>query len=330
MTKITLIHNGRTRFVEIDLQLLRRHFEVTELFLRAKRHNPTTVVRQLEGQDLVLGWFASWHTFVPVLAARRMGIPTVLIVGGYDTADVPAADYGSQRGGLRRIVANTAMKNATYLVTNSESARNEAMRNVGIPGGKITVIYHGIPDVPLGNVTQRQRLVLNVGGVRRENLLRKGMLPFVQAAAYIPDARFMLVGKWYDDSINDLTRMAGPNVEFKGFVPDEELDELYARSAVYVQASLHEGFGMSVAEAMLAGCIPVVTRNGSLPEVVGDTGVFSASNDPQDIAAAVRQALTINGEARKRARARIIHEFPLSRREEKLCELLNSITVESR
>jgi hypothetical protein len=71
-----------------------------------------------------------------------------------------------------------------------------------------------------------------------------------------------------------LRQAASPNVEFLGFVSDEELFSLYARASVYVQASMHEGFGLSVAEAMSAGCIPVVTRAGSLPEVVGDVGGF--------------------------------------------------------
>ena len=51
------------------------------------------------------------------------------------------------------------------------------------------------------------------------------------------------------------------------------LNDYYRRASVYVQASAHEGFGLSVAEGMLAGCIPVTTRAGALPEVVGDVGI---------------------------------------------------------
>ena len=55
---------------------------------------------------------------------------------------------------------------------------------------------------------------------------------------------------------------APPNVTLTGWVEEDELDALYRRAAVYVQASRHEGFGLSVAEAMLAGDIPVVTARG--------------------------------------------------------------------
>src|SRR5205823_11695232 len=106
-----------------------------------------------------------------------------------------------------------------------------------------------------------------------ENLLRKGLLPFVQASAYCPAVRFVVVGRACDDSIATLRRLAGPNVEFAGFLPDAGLAALYARAAVYVQASLHEGFGLSVAEAMSAGCVPGVSRAGAAPPVVGDGGI---------------------------------------------------------
>jgi len=169
--------------------------------------------------------------------------------------------------------------------------------------------------------------VLTVGNVWQENLLRKGLLPFVQAAAHLPATKFMLIGKWYDDSIETLRRVAGPNVEFTGFVSDERLVDLYQRASVYVQASLHEGFGLSVAEAMLAGCIPVVTRKGALPEVVGDAGVYAASNDPLDVAVAIRRALTLDGSARQRARERILTQFPVERRRKALYALVDQLLM---
>ena len=87
-----------------------------------------------------------------------------------------------------------------------------------------------------------------------------------------PELRFALVGKWLDGAVDLLRQLGGDNVEYTGQVSDEELAAWYARSSVYVQASRHEAFGMSLAEAMLGGCIPVVSQAGALPEVVGDVG----------------------------------------------------------
>ena len=100
----------------------------------------------------------------------------------------------------------------------------------------------------------------------------KGQLAFVQAAGELPDVRFTLAGGWLDDSVERLRDLAAANVRLTGWLPQEELEASYRRAAVYVQASLHEGFGLAVAEAMLAGCVPVVMNVTAMPEVVGDAG----------------------------------------------------------
>jgi glycosyltransferase involved in cell wall biosynthesis len=140
----------------------------------------------------------------------------------------------------------------------------------------------------------------------------------------VPDVRFLLAGRRCDDGIDELRRLATPNVEFLGFLPDDELFRLYARASVYVQASLHEGFGLSVAEAMSAGCIPVVTRAGALPEVVGPAGVYATSANPRAVAEAVRQALALGEEARVAACARVVTEFPMDRRRTALNGLIDA------
>ena len=96
--------------------------------------------------------------------------------------------------------------------------------------------------------------------------------------------RFTFAGKWLDDSVEQLRARAGENVEFTGWLSDDDLHATYRRAAVYVQASRHEGFGLAVAEAMLAGCVPVVMNVTAMPEVVGDAGVLIESQQPEDVA----------------------------------------------
>src|SRR5680860_1338358 len=79
--------------------------------------------------------------------------------------------------------------------------------------------------------------------------------------------------------------------EFTGWISDEDLEELYRRASVYVQASRHEGFGLAVAEAMLAGCVPVVMNVTAMPEVVDGAGVLISSQEPATVAQGVRDAL---------------------------------------
>jgi len=278
---------------------------------------------------VVFCWFASWHSFAPVLFARCHGKPSIVVIGGYDTANVPQAGYGSQRGGARRFLSRTIIRHASHLVTNSEAARREAIGNAGADPRKVTVIYHGVDPVQFQPALGRERLVLTVGCVWRENLLRKGLLPFVQAAAYLPDVRFVHVGRCFDSSINELRRAASPNVEFMGCLPDADLWDLYARASVYVQPSLHEGFGLSVAEAMTGGCIPVVTRAGALPEVVGDAGVYTESPDPHDLAIAIGRALSLDGDARWIARNRVLTLFRTADRQRALVRMIEKALAEA-
>jgi glycosyltransferase involved in cell wall biosynthesis len=94
---------------------------------------------------------------------------------------------------------------------------------------------------------------------------------------------------------------------------------------VYVQPSRHEGFGLSVAEAMLAGCVPVVSAAGALPEVVGDAGIVLATEAPgaRDVAEGIRRGLSSDDSARERARRRVLERFPLGTRAERLAEVID-------
>jgi glycosyltransferase involved in cell wall biosynthesis len=173
-----------------------------------------------------------------------------------------------------------------------------------------------VPD-PFGEEPgPKEREALTVGAIDRTTLVQKGQIPFVDAARLLPDVRFTLAGKWLDESVEELRGRAGENVEFTGWLSDADLHAAYRRAAVYVQASRHEGFGLAVAEAMLAGCVPVVMNVTAMPEVVGDAGVLIESQEPDEVAGGVRRALELGPDAAHRARERIVTEFPMDRRRE--------------
>ncbi len=321
--------------MQLDLDLLKEHYEVGEWFARSRRIDPVRLWRAVRSHDLVYGWFASWHTFLPLLFARIQGKPSVLVTGGYDVANLPEIGYGLQRGGMAKLVSRATLRLSTRLVANSRFSRLEAETNAGISSERVTVIYHGIParfgeqaghdmDNAISSLP-RERMALTVGNVTRPNLSRKGLEPFVRAAALLPDVAFVLAGKWWDDSIDYLKSIASPNVEFTGRVEDRTLLDYYRRASVYVQVSKHEGFGMSLAEAMLAGCIPVVVKQGALPEVAGDCGVYAATPAAEDVAESIRAALRMGEDARQHIRARIANEFSLERRREGLKTVLDSL-----
>ena len=309
------MYSRRTSFVDIDLTLLRERWDVREWAQPGRYANPLSVLREVRRADFVFGWFASWHTFWPFTFARLLGKPSLLVTGGFDTANIPEIDYGYQRGGATRWLASWIIRSASLLVTNSEYTRDEVVANVGVSDDDVRVIYHGVPDV-FGDLPREERepVALTVGNVAWLTFERKGLRSFVQAARLAPEVRFVVVGEWLDGAIGLLRELGGANVDYVGRVSDEELAAWYRRASVYVQASRHEGFGMAVAEAMLGGCIPVVTKAGALPEVVGDAGVQLDRGDPEAIADAVRGARAATEEQRRHVRERVLERFPLSAR----------------
>jgi glycosyltransferase involved in cell wall biosynthesis len=313
VARILFVYRQPATFIDIDRDLLAERWEVEEWHQRSPAVNVARLARAVRRSDLVFGWFAAWHTLAPVALARRLRRPSVLVIGGYDMASVPDIGYGLMRGGWRAGLTRWVVRHADRLVTNSSYSLEEIEGNAGIPRERVTVVHHGVPD-ELGALPDgaREPRAVTVGMVVRDNLERKGLRPFVEAAAHVPEAAFTVVGGFGDDGAGDeLRAMAPANVEFTGFLGAAERDRVLAESSVYVQPSRHEGFGMSVAEAMLAGCVPVVTRAGALPEVVGDAGVVVDPGDPEALAAGIRRALASDEEARRRARQRVLDRFPI-------------------
>jgi glycosyltransferase involved in cell wall biosynthesis len=217
------------------------------------------------------------------------------------------------------------MRRARRLATNSEYSLSEIERNTPIPPERVTVIHHGVPDPFGGEPGLKEREALTVGAINRTTLVQKGQIPFVETGRLLPDVTFTLAGKWLDGSVEELRARAADNVAFTGWLSDDELHAAYRRAAVYVQASRHEGFGLAVAEAMLAGCVPVVMNVTAMPEVVGDAGVLIGSQEPAEVADGVKRALELGPDAALRARERILTAFPMERRRDGILQVVQDV-----
>lgn len=107
--------------------------------------------------------------------------------------------------------------------------------------------------------------------------------------------RLLVVGAGPEEE--RLKTLAGPTVEFRGWVSDEHLAGLYARARAFLFPG-EEDFGITPLESMAAGR-PVVAygRGGALETVVGlddpagrpPTGVFFSRQTPEALAAALDQ-----------------------------------------
>jgi glycosyltransferase involved in cell wall biosynthesis len=87
-----------------------------------------------------------------------------------------------------------------------------------------------------------------------------------------------------------LQKMAKPNVEFLGRVPDKELAEYYSQCQAFVFPQ-EEDFGIVAIEAFASGRPVIAFRGGDIPEHMeeGKMGIFFEKQTSEDIVAAVEK-----------------------------------------
>ncbi|PZP17181.1 MAG: glycosyl transferase [Brachybacterium faecium] len=90
---------------------------------------------------------------------------------------------------------------------------------------------------------------------------------------------------------------------YLGHLSHEDIRRELAGADVFIASPLWaEPFGLAPVEAMATGTPVAATPRGAMPEVIGDGGVVAASAAPEDLADAIRRALTIDA-AKARANA---------------------------
>jgi glycosyltransferase involved in cell wall biosynthesis len=256
------------------------------------------------GVDLI--YFPATYTFFPVWNVKHV------VVTMHDTLALahPELVFPTWQGRLSWMLKEHAAACwADRVVTVSEAARRDLIAWFRLPAEKIGVVSEGpnaafrpLPRGPesdevLGRygLTPNLRYVLYVGGLSPHKNLARLIEAF--AAAAPADVRLVLVGDMGDvfhthvPELRAAVERCGVDgrVHFTGFVPDDDLAYLYNRAYVLAQPSLMEGFGLPPVEAMACGTPVISSTAGSLPEVVGDAGIFFDPTDVAAIAGAMRQ-----------------------------------------
>jgi len=313
----------RPSFIQRDLDTLRTAYVVKQVDCR-RLSGLLRAMGIVARCDMLVCWFGSLR-FVPIVAvAKVLRKPICIIAGGYDVAAVPAIRYGTMARPWFRRMGRWLFAQADAVAAFSTSAGLEAHENAGVPGDRIKVIPLGyvaraVPEV------KKEPIVLCVANIDRSTVLRKGLRTVAQLAARMPDVQFILAGGGDPQVVELLRKESAGRLSLPGRVEEAVLQQMFATARVYIQPSLHEGFGSAVAEAMLHDCIPVVAPRFSLPEVVGPCGLYAEPTDLPALEARVIDVLEGRFTPPEAPRARILREFPAAHREMALLRLLSQL-----
>ena len=312
----------REPFVLEDLAFLQRHFTTLPVVGGGLFVALRTLAVALRA-ELLFCWSGSTYAALATLIARIRRRPVIIQLAGADTVADSVLGYGIWRTAWKRPLLRWMLRKATRVLVVHRSLidRLRVFVNVErIAWAELPTGYD--PGIWQPDPKRARQGVLTVA--RCPSLLRlqvKGIDRLLQAAARLPEVPFTVVG------INPgLLERAGwavpPNVTLLPPLDRSRLLVLYQSSRVYCQPSRYEGLPNTLAEAMLCGCLPVVTRTGGMPDLVKEVGWAVPVNDAAALIDALQQALAADAEQGHKARAVIQNGYSRTRRDEALLALI--------
>lgn len=163
-----------------------------------------------------------------------------------------------------------------------------------VPESKIRVTPLGVAPAFFDIAARRNRpepFLLCASTLHPHKNLERLLRAFVEVRRVRPEFRLVVTGVhgFSTGPIHDLRDSLGLReaVDFPGWIPREELYDLFARAAAFVYPSLFEGFGFPVLEAMAASLPTACSDIDPLRETAGNAALLFDPRDPAAILSAL-------------------------------------------
>lgn len=207
---------------------------------------------------------------------------------------------------LWRVVVPLAARAADRLLALSEAGAQDIVHYLKVPRERIDVVplAPGISDraspTPPQDLRARLHLgegpiVLSVSAKKVHKNLRRLIEAIALVAERLPDVMLVIPGNptTHEQELRDLAAELGiaGNVVFPAYVDAADLEGLYRIASCFTFASINEGFGIPLLEAMRRGVPVTCSRASALPEVAANAARYFDPYDVGDIAAALQDVL---------------------------------------
>jgi alpha-1,3-rhamnosyl/mannosyltransferase len=184
-----------------------------------------------------------------------------------------------------RQMAENVWRRADGLIAVSDSAKEDAVRLLGLNPDRIEVIYHGVPEVYFAAKPVRapKPYVLNVGTIEPRKNIDRLLDAWQSLPPDVLDAFDLVIAGpagWKSEATLGRLRSAPRSVRYLGYVDEAELASLTAGATVHAYPSLYEGFGFPLAQAMACGMPSITSNVSSMPEIAAGSALLI---DPQSV-----------------------------------------------
>ena len=242
------------------------------------------------------------------LDLQRAGLPVVTTIHHPITRDLRVALAGEPRWWWRLMIRrwhrflgmqSRVAAQLRHIVTVSRYSAVDIATDFGVLPGALHVVPNGVDTQlfrPLPSVARNPRQIIATASA---DAPLKGLAVLLRAFKTLveadPSRRLVLIarpkpGGDTEALIKDLG--LADHIRFVGDASHEDINRLYAESAVAVVPSLYEGFGLPAVEAMAAGVPLVSSDGGALAEVVADGGLLVPAGDCDALAEKLERVLT--------------------------------------
>jgi len=330
-------------FVRKDLSFLEKEYDVTtSLFhVNNKAFLPIYLLWNIVlfpfksfGKSLVVAQFGGYHTVAPAIWSKILNKKFVIVLGGYDCVSFPQIGYGAFANKWMRKAVILSYKRADLLLPVHDSLifseykyTSEFPSTQGIkafvPNLKtpFTTIFNGYDSSkwPANLALKKPLTAITIAAGIEENRrsVLKGIDLVLELALAHPEMQFVIVG---GSLVNTPI-----NVVVHPQLPQSELLKLLQQSQFYLQLSISEGFPNALCEAMLCGCIPIVSNVASMPEIIGDSGAVLNHKNRAELSAILEKLQSENQtELQQKAIDRIRTLYTECNRQNQLLDAIRS------